>query len=53
MKREADRRVDRSFGGRPRADAQRAAHEACGEEITWNMRQWAAAHAKLGKKAYT
>jgi para-nitrobenzyl esterase len=34
-------------------DAQRAAHEACGEEITWNMRQWAAAQAKLGKKAYT
>jgi para-nitrobenzyl esterase len=35
------------------ADAQRAAHEACAEEITWNMRQWAAAQAKLGKKAYT
>jgi para-nitrobenzyl esterase len=34
-------------------DAQRAAHEACADEITWNMRQWAAAQAKLGKKAYT
>jgi carboxylesterase type B len=35
------------------ADAQRAAHEACADEITWNMRQWAAAEAKKGKKAYT
>src|SRR5262249_11044386 len=35
------------------ADAQRAAHEACADEITWNMRQWAAAEAKQGKKAYT
>jgi para-nitrobenzyl esterase len=35
------------------ADAQRAAHEACADEINWNMRQWAAAQAKLGKKAYT
>ncbi|MEP7307029.1 MAG: carboxylesterase family protein [Acidobacteriota bacterium] len=35
------------------ADAQRAAHEACADEITWNMRQWAAAQSKLGKKAYT
>jgi para-nitrobenzyl esterase len=35
------------------ADAPRAAHEACGDEVNWNMRQWAAAQAKLGKKAYT
>ncbi len=35
------------------ADAQRMAHEACADEITWNMRQWAADEAKLGKKAYT
>jgi len=35
------------------ADAQRAAHEACADEISWNMRQWAAAQAKAGKKAYT
>ena len=34
------------------ADAQRAAHEACADEITWNMRQWAAAEAAKGKKAY-
>ena len=35
------------------ADAQKAAHEACADEITWNMRQWAAAEAGKGKKAYT
>jgi len=35
------------------ADAARAAHEACADEINWNMRQWAAAQAKLGKKAYS
>jgi para-nitrobenzyl esterase len=34
-------------------DARHAAHEACADEITWNMRQWAAAEAKKGKKAYT
>jgi para-nitrobenzyl esterase len=34
-------------------EAARAAHEACADEINWNMRQWAAAQAKLGKKAYT
>jgi para-nitrobenzyl esterase len=28
------------------------AHEACADEITWNMRQWAAAEAAKGKKAY-
>ena len=33
-------------------DAQHAAHEACAEEISWNMRQWAADQSKLGKKAY-
>ena len=32
--------------------AQPAAHVACADEITWNMRQWAAAHAKTGKKGY-
>jgi para-nitrobenzyl esterase len=35
------------------ADAQRAAHEACADEITWNMRQFAVAQAAKGKKAYT
>ena len=35
------------------ADAQKAAHEACADEITWNMRQWAAAETAKGKKAYT
>jgi para-nitrobenzyl esterase len=35
------------------ADAQRAAHAACADEITWNMRQWAAAQSAKGKKAYT
>lgn len=34
------------------ADAPRVAHEACADEVNWNMRQWAAAQAKLGKKAY-
>jgi para-nitrobenzyl esterase len=35
------------------SDAQRSAHEECGEEVNWNMRQWAAAQSKQGKKAYT
>jgi para-nitrobenzyl esterase len=35
------------------AEAQPAAHVACADEITWNMRQWAVAQAKAGKKAYT
>jgi para-nitrobenzyl esterase len=35
------------------ADAQPAAHVACADEINWNMRQWAAAQASKGKKAYT
>jgi len=34
-------------------EARHAAHEACADEITWNMRQWAAAQEKKGKKAYT
>jgi len=41
------------YGAATDADAQRAAHDACADEINWNMRQWASAHAKLGKKAYT
>ena len=35
------------------ADAPSAAHVACADEINWNMRQWAVAQAKAGKKAYT
>jgi para-nitrobenzyl esterase len=35
------------------AEAQPAAHVACADEINWNMRQWAVAQAKQGKKAYT
>jgi len=34
-------------------DARQMAHQACAEEISWNMRQWAAAQEKLGKKGYT
>jgi para-nitrobenzyl esterase len=34
-------------------EAQPAAHMACADEINWNMRQWAVAQAKAGKKAYT
>ena len=34
------------------AETQLAAHVACADEINWNMRQWAAAQAKRGKKAY-
>ncbi len=41
------------YGVAADADAQPAAHMACGDEINWNMRQWAAAQAKKGKKAYT
>jgi para-nitrobenzyl esterase len=43
----------RSYPTSSDAEAARAAHEACADEISWNMRQWAAAQAKLGKKAYT
>jgi para-nitrobenzyl esterase len=35
------------------ADAPKAAHVSCGDEVNWNMRQWAAGHAAKGKKAYT
>ncbi len=35
------------------ADAAPAAHVACADEINWNMRQWAVAQSKAGKKAYT
>src|SRR6202171_4802375 len=41
------------YGVTSDADAQPAAHVACADEITWNMRQWAAAQASKGKKAYT
>jgi len=35
------------------AEAPPAAHVACADEINWNMRQWAVAQTKAGKKAYT
>jgi len=35
------------------AEAPSAAHIACADEINWNMRQWAVAQSKAGKKAYT
>jgi para-nitrobenzyl esterase len=41
------------YGVTSDADTQPAAHLACGEEINWNMRQWSAAQARMGKKAYT
>jgi para-nitrobenzyl esterase len=41
------------YGVTTDAQAQPAAHMACGDEINWNMRQWAVAQAKAGKKAYT
>lgn len=41
------------YGVTADAAAQPAAHMACADEINWNMRQWAAAQAKAGKKAYT
>ena len=41
------------YGVTSDAEAQPAAHAACADEINWNMRQWAAAHARKGKKAYT
>jgi para-nitrobenzyl esterase len=41
------------YGVTSDAQAQPAAHAACADEINWNMRQWAAAHASKGKKAYT
>jgi para-nitrobenzyl esterase len=41
------------YGVNTDADAQPANHVACADEINWNMRQWAVAQAKQGKKAYT
>jgi para-nitrobenzyl esterase len=41
------------YGVTADAEAQPAAHMACADEINWNMRQWAVAQAKAGKKAYT
>ena len=41
------------YGVTSDAEAQPAAHAACADEINWNMRQWAVAQAKQGKKAYT
>jgi para-nitrobenzyl esterase len=41
------------YGVTADAEAQPAAHAACADEISWNMRQWAAAQASKGKKAYT
>jgi para-nitrobenzyl esterase len=41
------------YGVTSEAETQPAAHVACADEINWNMRQWAAAQTKAGKKAYT
>jgi para-nitrobenzyl esterase len=41
------------YGVTSDAEAPPAAHAACADEINWNMRQWSAAQAKMGKKAYT
>jgi para-nitrobenzyl esterase len=41
------------YGVNGDADAPKAAHVACGDEVNWNMRQWAVAQAAKGKKAYT
>jgi len=41
------------YGVTADAETQAAAHVACADEINWNMRQWAAAQARMGKKAYT
>jgi para-nitrobenzyl esterase len=41
------------YGVTSDAEAPLAAHTACADEISWNMRQWAAAQTKMGKKAYT
>ena len=41
------------YGVTADAEAQPADHMACADEINWNMRQWAVAQAKAGKKAYT
>jgi para-nitrobenzyl esterase len=41
------------YGVNTDADAPKAAHVACGDEVNWNMRQIAVAQAAKGKKAYT
>lgn len=41
------------YGMTSDAETQPAAHIACGDEVNWNERQWAAVQAKAGKKAYT
>ena len=41
------------YGVTSDAEAAPAAHAACADEISWNMRQWAAAQSAKGKKAYT
>src|SRR5204863_8311700 len=41
------------YGVTSDAETQLAAHAACADEINWNMRQWAAAQTKQGKKGYT
>src|SRR5215471_15682118 len=41
------------YGVSSDAETQPAGHIACGDEVNWNERQWAAAQARLGKKAYT
>jgi carboxylesterase type B len=41
------------YGVNSDADAPKAAHVACGDEVNWNMRQWSVAQAAKGKKAYT
>jgi para-nitrobenzyl esterase len=40
------------YGVTSDAETQPAAHIACADEINWNMRQWGAQQAKVGKKAY-
>jgi para-nitrobenzyl esterase len=41
------------YGVTSDAEAAPAAHMACADEISWNMRQWAAAQSAKGKKAYS
>jgi para-nitrobenzyl esterase len=41
------------YGVNTDADAPKAAHVACADEVNWNMRQIAVAQAAKGKKAYT
>jgi para-nitrobenzyl esterase len=60
FKTNAERRVGEAtaeyvklYGVTSDAEARPAGHVACADEINWNMRQWAAAQARMGKKAYT